>query len=107
MVRTLPRNLTFCCEAQMADAVQEAQKEGAPKGQVTIIVNGRPKHVAQDRISFTELVQLAWGSVDPNTIYTVLYTNGPKDNRDGSMSPGDSVEIKSGMNFNVTPTGKS
>jgi len=74
---------------------------------VTIIVNGRPKHVNEDSITFTEVVKLAFGEVKPNTLYTVTYSGGPKENPKGTMSQGDTVKIKSGMNFNVTATDKS
>lgn len=77
------------------------------KHDVTIIVNGRQKTVRHNPISFEELVLLAFPQAKPNAAYTITYSNGPKQNREGSMSAGDKVHIKNEMVFNVTETDKS
>ena len=74
---------------------------------VKIIVNGREKVVAAKTISYAELVLLAFGSIDPETIYTVQFKHGPPSNPAGSMVAGDVVKLQCGMIFNVTPTRKS
>jgi len=74
---------------------------------VEIVVNGRKKEFDGARISFAQVVTLAFGAIDPNTAYTLTYAKGPKENREGSMSAGDQVLVKNEMVFNVTPTGKS
>lgn len=76
-------------------------------GPVTIIVNGREETVSEFRISYTQLVVLAFKTIDPSTIYTVIYKRGPKKNPEGKMVDGDVVMVKCGMVFNVTPTRKS
>lgn len=75
----------------------------------TLIVNTREKHWDTKTISYKEVVILAFGaySDDPNTTYTIDYSRGPKENPEGSLTKGQSVELKSGMVFNVTETHKS
>jgi hypothetical protein len=78
------------------------------KHEVTIIVNGRPKEVEKEKLTFDEIVRLAYP--DPptgdNVVITVTYSKG-KGNNQGSLLPGDEVEVKAGMVFNVTVTDKS
>jgi hypothetical protein len=74
-----------------------------------ITVNARPKTVTEKRLSFMEVVALAFNPVPTgdNWVFTVTYYNGPKKNPEGSMVKGDKVKIKKGMVFNVTATDKS
>jgi hypothetical protein len=74
-----------------------------------LIVNTREKTWDKETISYKEAVILAFGtySDDPNTTYTVDYSKGPKENPEGSLTKGQSVEVKNGMIFNVTETHKS
>jgi len=76
---------------------------------ITIIVNGRPRKVNKRCLSFTEIVELAFpgSSSTPNTIYTMVYKNGPEDNPQGSLIEGQTVKLKNGMIINVTKTDKS
>lgn len=78
-------------------------------GDVTIIVNARPKKWGEKLISFEQLVHLAFPEVppNPNRVYTVTYKKGPHENPEGSMVAGQHVHVKSGMVFNVTATDKS
>lgn len=87
-------------------AVFTCQKEHASK-ETKIVVNGREKVVAGKTISYADLVVLAFGSIDPNTIYTVTFKHGPPSNPEGKMVAGDVVKLQCGMHFNVTPTSKS
>jgi hypothetical protein len=74
----------------------------------TLIVNSRKERWTDELISFDEVVKLAFPTdQSPNTIYTVTYNRGPKENPEGSMVQGVSVKVKSGMSFYVTPTGQS
>ncbi len=74
-----------------------------------IIVNGEKKRFDEKKISFRQVVELAFGR-DANTdktYYTVTYKNGSDENPKGSMVAGQSVKVKRGMIFNITPTGQS
>jgi len=72
-----------------------------------IIINGTKHDVPGPEATFEQIVRLAFSDSNPNTAYTMTYSRGPKENREGSMSPGDKVFVKNEMVFNVTPTNKS
>ncbi len=74
-----------------------------------IIVNGREKEWNDKTISFEQVVELAFGTIqnNGNTAYTVTYTRGQNDKPQGSMVAGDVVKVKHKMIFNVTATDKS
>jgi hypothetical protein len=73
-----------------------------------IIVNAREHSWTEKKISFEQVVELAYGSIstDPNVIYTVTYKRA-HGNKEGIMVAGDSVRVKDGMVFNATQTNKS
>lgn len=73
----------------------------------TIIVNGRPREVQGKRISYSEVVQLAFPNEQPdqNIIYTVAYDN--PHGKDGTLVEGQDAKLKEGMIFNVTKTNRS
>ena len=76
---------------------------------VILIVNTREKKWEKPIITFEEVVTLAFGtySQDPNVIYTVTYSHGPKPKHEGTLVRGQSVKVKNGMVFNVSQTNKS
>ena len=84
----------------------ENQKEHK---EVIIIVNTREKPWDKEKISYEEVIVLAFGSYskDENVVYTIDYSKGPKGNVEGSLTKGESVKVKNGMIFNVTKTNKS
>lgn len=73
-----------------------------------IIVNTREKTWSEKKISYEQVVTLAFGSysTDENVVYTVTYTKG-EGKHEGSMVKGQGVPVKDGMIFNVTQTNKS
>jgi hypothetical protein len=87
---------------------QENKHEGQVDDKdITIIVNGREKVVTKKELSFEEIVALAFDNSDPNTIYTITYSKGMDNKPQGELAAGQTVKIKKGMIFNVSPTGKS
>ena len=74
-----------------------------------VLVNGRPKPVIEDQLSYWQVVTLAFpdATASQTAIFTVLYKHGPASNREGSLVEGHAVQIKSGMVFNVTRTDRS
>lgn len=74
-----------------------------------IIVNGRPKIVTEKKLSFTEIVALAFDNPPsgPNIMFTITYRKGPHKNQEGTLLEGKTIKIKNGMVFNVTATDKS
>jgi hypothetical protein len=74
-----------------------------------IVVNARQVDVPKGTLSYIEVVRLAFEHpvIDENTIYTVAYKRGHGDKPEGTMVDGDTVKIKNGMIFYVTPTNRS
>lgn len=75
----------------------------------TIIVNAREKQWFNERISFTQLIVLAFGYAEnnANTTYSVTYKKGDNSRPEGIMVEGDSLKVKDDMRFNVTQTNRS
>lgn len=80
-----------------------------PSKDISIIVNGREKIVEGKKLSFSDLIRLAFDNppTGENICFTVTYRNGTKQNPEGTMVEGSTVKIKCGMVFNVTATDKS
>ena len=80
-----------------------------PEKDVTIIVNGTPKVVTKGKMSFEDLVELAYPNHEtgPDIEYTITYTKGPDDSKEGKLTAGKSVNVKDGMIFDVYKTNKS
>jgi hypothetical protein len=72
-----------------------------------IIINGRPKTVTDKKISFIDIITLAYGSFNQSEdiAYTVAYTNNK--HRDGALVYNESLRIHEGVIFNVTKTNRS
>lgn len=77
--------------------------------EVIIVVNGTPHKWTKEKISFKEVIVLAFGQyIDkPTMVYTVAYEDGPRQNPEGSMFVGQEVFVKHKMIFNATATDKS
>jgi hypothetical protein len=88
---------------------QDDHFHSGPPKEFKIMVNGKKKTVTMKRLSFDELVDLAFNPrpTGPNIMFTITYGDGPKANPEGEMLPGQTVKIKDGMVFSVTPTDKS
>lgn len=76
---------------------------------ITIIVNGTQVPVQKGKLSFDEVVKLAFETppYGENTLFSVTYRRGDKDKPEGILAPGESVNVKDGMIFDVTATDKS
>lgn len=76
---------------------------------VTIIVNTRAREWTKKRISFEELVAIAY-PVPPSgqcIVYTVTYFDGPPHKPEGTLTAGQSVKVVDRMAFSVKFTDKS
>jgi hypothetical protein len=75
----------------------------------TIIVDTEAKEVAKNRLTFDDVVKLAFETppAGPNILITVDYGMGPPENPQGSLRKGQSVHIKNGMVFDVSATDRS
>lgn len=77
---------------------------------VTIIVNGRQKTVPKNGdLSFAEVIALAFEKppTGDGVQFTVQFTRGHGNKPAGSLVEGQSVKVKEGMEFDVTPTNRS
>ncbi len=96
-------------EHQLEVAVEELELAEHDKD-LRIIVNGRRKEVHKRRLTFSEVVRLAFPDAPPsdNIIYTVAYRNGGNERHpEGTIVAGETVRIKDGTIFDVTATDKS
>jgi hypothetical protein len=75
----------------------------------TIIINAREKSWENKKISYEQIIELAFGSYseDENITYTVLFSKGENSHHEGSLIKGKSVVVKDGIVFTVTLTNKS
>jgi hypothetical protein len=73
----------------------------------TIIVNTRPKEFVGQKITYDEVVQLAYPGEHQSemTVFTVTYAN--PHGHDGSLASGEDVHVTEGMVFNVVKTNRS
>lgn len=77
---------------------------------ITIIIVGREKKVDKHYLSYTEIINLHYEGNPPTGQYicfTVLYSNGPHQNPEGTLTDGQTVKLQCGMKFNVRTTDKS
>lgn len=83
-------------------------KENKEK-ETTIIVNGRQFEISGKEISFSQVVALAFPTPPSgqNVMFSVTYRRGHGDKPEGTLIEGQTVKLKEGMIFNVTPTDKS
>lgn len=73
----------------------------------SIIVNGRPREVSDHKLTYLQVVQLAFPGEQPSAtvVFTVLFSD--PHGKEGSLVDGGDVVIKDGMIFNVSKTDKS
>lgn len=89
--------------------VEHVRSRKAKPRLVNIHVNGRKREVEPGRITFEQLVTLAFPTPPTGTqvSFTVSYRKGPTAHPEGSLIPGQSVHVVEGMAFHVTATDKS
>lgn len=76
--------------------------------EVEIHVNGTKYVVPKGRYTYEQLYQLAFSGQQPppNSDKPITYSS-EHGHEEGSLRPGESIEIRKGMVFNVVPTHKS
>lgn len=91
----------------MNQVQQHHEQPAGQKKTYSIIVNGRPREVTEHKLTYLQVVQLAYpGEVPTATrIFTVTYSN--PHGKDGSLIEGEEVVIKDGEIFNVRKTDQS
>lgn len=93
----------------MSTIPQDVQTDQRPHHDktYTIIVNGRQREVRQHKLTYLEVVQLAFPGEKPTEtiVFTVTYSN--PHGKDGTLVAGQEVVVKDGMIFNVRKTDQS
>jgi hypothetical protein len=68
---------------------------------VNIFVNGREETVTKGKVTYDEVVALAYPNPDfPNNTYKVTYFT-KNEKHEGTLTKGESVEVTEGMVFTV------
>lgn len=77
--------------------------------EITIVINGTQKTVEKERLTFDEVVTLAFETppTGDGVQFTVQYSRGHSDKPKGTLVEGQSVQLKEGIEFDVTPTNRS
>lgn len=74
----------------------------------TIVINGSSYVVMEKKISYETILQLCGHpAAGQDTVVTITFERGEHGHAEGFLSAGDSINIKSGMVFNVATTNKS
>lgn len=77
--------------------------------EITIIVNGTAKVIQKERLTFEEIITLAFDNppIGDGVQFTVQYSRGHSDKPKGTLVEGQSVQARDGMEFDVTQTNRS
>ncbi len=80
-----------------------------PPADIEIVVNARPYTVVGTKVTFEQIVQLAFPGSAPaaNVVFTMTYRRAASEPHAGSLTVGGSVNVKKGSVFNVTRTVQS
>lgn len=72
-----------------------------------IIINGRSIETFEKKLSFEQIVRLAFNEYIPSdaTVYTVTYSKNEHDK--GMLTEGDVITVRKELVFNVTKTSRS
>jgi hypothetical protein len=77
--------------------------------EIIIVVNGIAKTSQNEHLTFEEVVTLAFDNppTGDGVQFTMQYSRGHSDKPKGTLVEGQSVQVKEGMEFDVTPTNRS
>lgn len=70
-----------------------------------IVINGQQVTVSEHRISYEQVVRLAFPGGPFDILYSVSYAK--PHGHDGTLAPGQETTIHDGMSFNVIKTNRS
>lgn len=76
---------------------------------VNVVINGRPREVAKDDLTFRDVVALAFENpvFSDDIHYTVTFKRGHGNKPEGTLVEGETLRPKEGMIINVVRTDKS
>jgi hypothetical protein len=70
-----------------------------------IVVNGKQRTVTEHRISYDQVIRLAFPEGPFDVVFTVAYAN--PNGKDGTLASGQDTPVHEGMSFNVVKTNRS
>jgi hypothetical protein len=87
----------------------ETEEANPERRTFEIVINGEQHVVPRRRLTFEDVVRLAFTDAifNDDIVYTVTYMRGPEQNREGSLVAGEAVFVNNGMIFNAKRTDKS
>ncbi len=74
---------------------------------MNILVNAREKAIPHRKLSYEQIVVIAYGPTYDSDCVTITYFRGPKKNPEGSLSVGQFVNLKNGMSFTAARTNRA
>jgi hypothetical protein len=94
---------------KIEEAVKEVERAERHSANHWIVVNGDRRTIHGERVTFDEIVKIAYPVAPPGTDvqFTVQYTRGPETKPTGTLIEGQSVKVRNGMEFDVTSTNRS
>lgn len=96
-------------ELEIREAEHELEQALEHPHETEIIVNSRPKSVKGHKVSFDEIVNLAFPGqqCEQNVVFSITYRHAAEHPHSGELGLGGHVKVKNGTVFNVTKTIKS
>lgn len=93
----------------MSNQNNDEHNEEAPgkNKSYTIVINGVQVTTDEHKLTYEGVLALQNLPVDTENPYLVSYARGPHGNSKGDLAPGESLVIKDGVVFNVSPSNKS
>lgn len=73
----------------------------------SIIVNGRPRSITDDKLTYIEAVHLVYPGEQPSDTVSFTVTYSSPHGKDGSLVAGQEVKVHDGMILNVHKTDRS
>lgn len=70
-----------------------------------IVVNGKQRTVTDHRISYDQVIRLAFPEGPFDVVFTVAYAN--LHGKDGTLALGQGTSVHEGISFNVVKTNRS
>ncbi len=86
-----------------------SNEEKSDQKNITIVINGTAKTVHKTHLTFEVIIALSFDNppTGDGVQFTVQFSRGHSDKSKGTLVEGQSVQIKEGMEFDVTPTNRS
>lgn len=92
-------------EVRAKDVVFFAQEKSEDRRMHSVCINGIVQDIDRDEVSYEYIVELA--SSGSSVLHSVVYSRGSGAKPSGTLTPGESVEVRDGMIFSAVITGNA